>query len=340
MPKVMVGMSGGVDSSVAALILKKQGYEVVGATFSLWGGSEVSDAANVCSQLGIEHIIFDWKSEFEDKVIRPFVNLYLEGKTPNPCILCNKNIKFGRFLEQARQKGCDYISTGHYAQVEKIGDKYYLKKAVSKSKDQSYVLYQMTQEILSCLQLPLGIMENKDQIRAIAAESGLVIHSKPDSQDICFIPDGNHADFIESYLGKNAEPGDFINPQGKVIGRHKGIYNYTIGQRKGLGLSLPSHGYVCKIDPENNTVTVTLNESDLFVSKITAYDVNFINPLNGSDGYTAKIRYAHKGAECSVISLENNRMEITFKTPQRAPTKGQSVVIYDGEYVVGGGIIE
>ncbi len=339
MPKVLVGMSGGVDSAVAAMLLQEQGYKVVGATFLLCPQNTPEDAAAVCRQLGIEHLVLDWRDQFEQEVIQPFIQGYLQGQTPNPCIYCNRAIKFPPFWEVAKAHGCEYIATGHYARTEQREGRFYLKRAASRAKDQSYVLFQLTQELLAHTLFPLGEMESKQQIRKLAAEKGLVVSSKPDSQDICFIPDGDYAAFIARTTGTPPTPGNFVDTQGRVLGQHKGLYHYTIGQRKGLGLALPSHGYVARLDAQNNAVTVTLDESDLFAAGLTAQRANFIYQPRETASLEAKIRYSHPGAPCSLVKTEGESFELQFDTPQRAPTPGQAIVLYEGDYVAGGGII-
>ena len=343
--KVLVAMSGGVDSSVAALLLQKQGYEVGGATFVLFDGcneDNVGDAKKVCDQLGIPHYVLDYRDIFSKNVKEYFVNSYLAGKTPNPCIACNRNIKFGAFLQDAKQLGYEMISTGHYAGIgfdEETG-RYQLRRSINLKKDQSYVLYHLSQEQLSRLILPLEQL-TKQEVREIAAQANLPVKSKSDSQDICFVPDGDYVGFITNYTGKAPQEGDYIDDDGKVLGRHKGVLHYTIGQRKGLGISLGVHRFVSAIDPKANTVTLS-DETAVFSDTLFADDLKLITfkALTEPLECTAKIRYAHQPAAATIYPLENGRVRVVFQKPQRAITKGQAVVFYDGEQVLGGATIE
>ena len=349
--KIMVGMSGGVDSSVAAYLLKKQGYEVTGVTFKLWddptlesgccSADDVRDAAYVCQQLGIPHYVLNYKDLFRQEVVGPFAEEYLRGRTPNPCISCNRYIKFGAFSHKLRELGFDLMATGHYARCgyNEATGRWELKRAIHPEKDQSYVLYNLTQEQLAMLRLPLGEY-SKPEIRAIAEESGLVVAKKPDSQDICFVPDGDYAKFIEKYTGKKTPEGDFVDKEGNYIGRHKGIIHYTIGQRRGLGIPAASRLYVCEISPKTNTVVLGDN-ADLFSSELEADSVNLISVDNLSEPkrVTAKIRYRHKEQPATAWQTPDGILHVKFDEPQRAITKGQAVVMYDGDEVVGGGVI-
>lgn len=345
-------MSGGVDSSVAALLLKQQGYDVAGVTFKLWKpdfygekckSTDIDDAKFVCEKLGIEHYVIDYSELFKKEVVDYFVNEYQNGRTPNPCIACNKNIKFGAFLEKAKEMGYDYIATGHYSKVvrdENTG-KYLLKKGKSQKKDQSYVLYMLTQEQLSHIIMPIGDM-SKEEVRAIAEENELIVASKPDSQDICFIPDSNHLRFLESYTGKKAETGNFIDENGKVLGKHAGIWKYTIGQRKGLGVSFGKPVFVSKIDAQNNTVSIAENEKSIFHTTVLAQGLNWMTGEVPSEPQRvlAKIRYAHRAAPATVYCGEDLSVKVVFDEAQRAITNGQAVVFYDfDETLLGGAII-
>ncbi len=354
MAKVMVGMSGGVDSSVAAKLLIDSGYDVTGVTLKLFDGgdisedfrtccslSDVEDARSVCYRLGIDHFVFNFKEAFRKKVINQFTESYLNGKTPNPCIECNRHIKFDKMLRRAEELGFDYIATGHYA--ERVYDyktnRYILKRPKDRSKDQTYVLYGLTQYQLSKTLFPLGEYEKSD-IRRIAEAAGLINSRKPDSQDICFVPDGDYASFIKKNTGSEIKEGNFISADGDVIGRHKGIINYTIGQRRGIGISIGKPAYVTDKNALENTVSIG-DESNLYKSEITAYDVNLISLDSISDEMrvTAKVRYSRNEQAAVVIPLGNGEVLVKFDEPQRAPASGQAVVFYDGDVVIGGGTI-
>ena len=349
--KIMVGMSGGVDSSVAAYLLKKQGYEVTGVTFKLWddptlesgccSADDVRDAAYVCQQLGIPHYVLNYKDLFRQEVVGLFAEEYLRGRTPNPCISCNRYIKFGAFSHKLRELGFDLMATGHYAccGYNEATGRWELQRAVHPEKDQSYVLYNLTQEQLAMLRLPLGEY-SKPEIRAIAEGSGLVVAKKPDSQDICFIQTGTYADFIEARLGRKFKPGNFVDEAGNVLGRHKGIIHYTVGQRKGLGLALPQPMYVKEIDTKNNAVILTTNEG-LFTKNVTAKNINLIDcdAITEPRRVKARIRYHQQEQWATVTQPDADTLQLVFDEPQRAITKGQSVVMYDGDVVVGGGTI-
>jgi tRNA-specific 2-thiouridylase len=347
-------MSGGVDSSVAAYLMKKQGYDCIGCTMKLFAGEDagipkgrtccsledVEDARAVAYSLGMPYYVFNFTSDFRREIIDRFVESYGRGMTPNPCIDCNRYMKFGKLFERALVLGCDKVVTGHYARIEKQGGLFVLKKAADESKDQSYVLYNMTQEELAHTEFPLGGM-SKSEVRAIAQELGFGVASKPDSQDICFVPDGDYAKIVELHSGRPAAPGDFIDSRGSVIGRHRGIIHYTIGQRRGLGISSDEPLYVLAIDPVKNTVTVGKSE-ELFKKELLAEDFNWISGAapGGPVRCGAKIRYRNKEQPASAVVLEDGIVKVSFDESQRAITPGQAVVLYDGELVLGGGVIK
>lgn len=341
--KVMIGMSGGVDSAVSAYLLKKDGYDVTGVTLRLCAenSSDAEDAKRVAEAVGVPHVVADFTDSFRKNVIERFVACYKEGGTPNPCIVCNKYIKFGDMLKYAEGNGMDYVATGHYARIE-LGenDRYMLRKAKDESKDQTYVLYSLTQEQLAHTLFPLGEL-TKSEVRAVAEENGFVNAHKRDSQDICFVPDGDYAAFIERHTGESFKFGDFVDRDGNLLGEHKGIIRYTVGQRKGLGIALGKPAFVCAKNVENNTVVLGENK-DLFSTKLTAHDVNLISceSIDEPMRVCAKVRYNQKEQPATVISIGEGKIKVEFDTPQRAISKGQSVVLYDGEYVVGGGIID
>lgn len=357
--KVVIGMSGGVDSSVAAALLLEQGYEVIGLTMRLWDGEEINgdffgstccsmsaveDAKYVCYKLGIEHFVMDFRREFEDSVVNYFVDEYKSGRTPNPCIACNRFLKFDAMLERAELLGAEYIATGHYAKTEydeKCG-RYLLKRARSEAKDQTYALYSLSQKQLSRIVMPLGGLETKSETRAIAEKLGLITAKKPDSMEICFVPDKDYASFIERRTGEGTREGNFVDAEGNVIGRHKGIIHYTVGQRKGLGVTFGKPMFVLKIDAERNEIVLGEKGTE-FSSELLARDLNFIpfDTLDAPIEVNAKVRYSAKEAAARVEPLENGRARVVFSEPQRAITPGQAVVFYekDGDCVVGGGVI-
>lgn len=353
--RVVIGMSGGVDSSVAAYLLKKEGYDVIGITMKLWedddpeikdieGGccslSSIDDAKLVANKLDIPHYVVNFKKRFKDKVIKNFLSEYKEGRTPNPCIVCNKEMKYDLMLKKAFELDAYYIATGHYAEVEERDGQYYLKKSKTSEKDQTYAIYNVTQEQLKHSLFPLSKFTNKDEVREIAKEIGLVIYDKPDSQDICFVPDNDYSKFIKKNADYEILPGNFVNKDGKVLGKHKGIVNYTIGQRKGLGLALGYPAYVIDINAKKNEVVIGIND-DIFKDRLIADDINFINidRLKEPTRFTAKVRYSAKEEPCTVYPLKNNKVEVVFDNKIRAITPGQSVVFYDGNYLAGGGVI-
>ena len=351
----MVGMSGGVDSSVAAWLLKEQGYEVIGVTMQIWpektpedveenggccGLSAVEDARRVAQQLSIPHYVMNFRQEFQEKVIDYFMDEYLHGRTPNPCIACNRYVKWEALLERSLSIGADYIATGHYAQIEQLpSGRYALKKSATAAKDQTYALYNLTQKQLSHTLMPVGAY-TKEEIRTFAKQLGLLVAKKPDSQEICFVPDKDYARFIEEHAKVKIPEGNFVWTDGSVIGRHKGITHYTIGQRKGLGLSMGRPVVVTEIRPETNEVVIG-ETTDVFCRTLYADRLNWMAteaPI-GEQRFLAKIRYNHGGALCSVRMFEGKRVECTFDEPVRAVTPGQAVVFYHGEYVAGGGTI-
>ena len=354
--KVVVGMSGGVDSSVAAYLLKEAGYDVVGVTMQIWqdedqttqeenggccGLSAVDDARRVAWDLDIPYYVMNFKQEFKDNVIDYFVDEYVQGKTPNPCIACNRYVKWESLLKRSLDIGAEYIATGHYAQIEQLpSGRYALKKSATAAKDQTYALYNLTQYQLSHTLMPVG-QYTKDEIRAIAQKINLQVASKPDSQEICFIPDHDYARFISENTDKELTPGNFVDLDGNVIGRHKGITHYTVGQRKGLNLSMGHPVFVTAIRPETNEVVIG-NSEDVFTKQLRCDKLNWmaIDGLHGKEmQVSAKIRYSHKGAPCTISEAGDGTVECVFEEPQRAVTPGQAVVFYDGDYGIGGGTI-
>jgi len=338
--KLLVAMSGGVDSTAAASFLLDRGFKCAGAHLSLFEGAGEAESARLAAQrLGIPFHLVEMKDRFAREVIDQFAESYLRGETPNPCVVCNKHIKFGALLEKALELGYPAIATGHYARLEFANNRWLLRKALDETKDQSYVLYTLTQSQLARIHLPLGNM-TKTQIRDYAREKGLPNANKSESQDICFIPDGDYAAFLERYTGQPLRPGDFIDPQGRVLGRHRSTACYTLGQRKGLGLALPQPGYVCEINPEENTVTVG-EEALLFGKTLHARGVNLIacDTLTQPLRCKAKIRYRQTEQWAIAEQIDQDTLCVTFDAPQRAITPGQAVVLYDGEVVVGGGTI-
>jgi len=348
--KVVIGMSGGVDSSVAAYLLKKQGYEVIGVTMKMWQeegkncpGLEavVEDAKKVADSLQIPHHVADFRDGFKHHVVDDFVSEYLHGRTPNPCIVCNRFVKWEMLLEFADRLGADYIATGHYARIDKLPNgRYTVKTSVNANKDQTYALYRLTQEQLARTLMPVGEYE-KQEIREIAKEIGISVADKPDSQEICFIPDNDYAAFIGRQAGETVpEGGNFVKTDGTVIGPHKGIINYTIGQRKGLNLAMGHLVFVTAINPETKEVVIGEAE-DVFSTVVTCNRINFMGMEDLKEPYRAmaKIRYSHKGAMATLERIDEDTIRCTFDEPVRAVTPGQAVVFYEDGYVLGGGTI-
>lgn len=353
--KVVVGMSGGVDSSVAAYLLKEQGYEVIGVTMQIWqdeeeqtveenggccGLSAVEDARRVASDLGIPYYVMNFKREFKRDVMDYFASEYLAGRTPNPCIACNRYVKWESLLKRSLDIGADYIATGHYARIRRLENgRFTVANSVTAAKDQTYALYNLTQHQLAHTLMPVGEYA-KEEVRAIADRIGLRVANKPDSQEICFVPDKDYAGFIERYTGEESRPGNFVNQKGEVLGRHKGITHYTIGQRKGLNLAMGHPVFVTAIRPETNEVVIGENE-DVFGCQVYADKLNFMSipKLDGPREVLAKIRYNHAGAPCRIEMEGEDLVKCTFLEPQRAITPGQALVFYEKGHVLGGGTI-
>ncbi|MDO4295227.1 MAG: tRNA 2-thiouridine(34) synthase MnmA [bacterium] len=349
--KVVIGMSGGVDSSVAAWLLKEQGYEVLGVTMLHWGEGAadsasdfVQDAKRMAESIGIEHYVLDFRKEFRDCVMKHFAQEYQRGRTPNPCVLCNRSVKWEALLKRCRDLGAEYVATGHYAQVKQLPNgRFTIQVSATGEKDQTYALYRLTQEQLAHTLMPIGTY-SKQEVRELAAKVGLMVADKPDSQEICFIPDHDHAKFIQEFTGKTMPEGNFVTKDGTILGRHSGITNYTIGQRRGLHIAEGHRVFVTEIRPESNEVVIGESE-DLFTRQLVCDEVNWM-AIDGLYGklenfmrVRAKIRYAHKGAMCSIREVEEGVVVCEFDEAQRAITAGQAVVFYQDDYVVGGGTI-
>jgi tRNA-specific 2-thiouridylase len=356
--KVVVAMSGGVDSSVTAALLKQDGYQVIGATMQIWPSNElgdeadkfggccgfdaVSEAKSVAHTLGIPHYVMNFRNEFAQKVIANFCREYSLGRTPNPCIRCNEHIKFDALLNRAKELGADFIATGHYSRIEhdEKNDRYLLKKGVDRGKDQSYVLYIMSQNQLKHTLMPLGVF-TKEKVRQLARELGLSVADKAESQEICFIPDGNYSRFLKEYMPEVAKPGPILDREGNTLGEHRGILFYTIGQRKGLGISAEEPMYVVAIDRVRNAIIVGSKE-DVYRDELIATDINWIDKQSPKQPLElkAKIRYRHREADAVITSISQREVHVKFSRPQMAITPGQAIVFYHKETVVGGGTIE
>lgn len=356
--KVVIGMSGGVDSAVAAYQLKEMGYEVIGITMKLWeedednyaedyGGccslSSIEDARLVCEKIGIPFYVVNYKDRFIETVVDNFIDEYINGRTPSPCIRCNKYIKFDELLKTAHSLGAYYVATGHYGKVgfnEEL-QKYTIEISKEKRKDQTYMMYSLSQDQIKHILMPLGDFENKEEVRAIAEEQDLIVARKSDSQEICFVIDDDYAKFVSEHTTKKIKKGNFVDINGKILGQHQGIIHYTIGQRKGLGITFGKPMYVIKINKNTNEVVLG-NNDEVFKKELIAKEVNFIIFDKLKDGYKcqAKVRYSSNTSECKLYQYQNGRVKVVFDEKQRAITPGQAVVFYSGNLLIGGGIIE
>ena len=343
--RVLLGMSGGVDSSVSALLLQKQGYEVVGITMLLCSGEEsqaIQDARNICKKLNIEHYVYDLQKEFKENVINDFIKKYEQCLTPNPCIKCNRYMKFGYMYQKAKELNCNYIATGHYAKKEfsEEYNKYVIKKSNAGKKDQTYVLYNIPSEMVEHTLFPLADFESKDEIRKIAAENNLVTANKPDSQEICFIPDNDYVNFLERHNIQGMKHGKIINREGVILGKHQGLHRYTIGQRRGMGISSSTPLYVIELNKERNQLIVG-KEEELYTDTVKVIDTNCILFNNFENGMKveAKIRYSAPAKEATIFVNEDNSLTVKFDEKVRAVTPGQAIVFYINDILVGGGQI-
>lgn len=343
--KVLLGMSGGIDSTVTAILLKQAGYEVIGATMKLCNQSEdvLQSAKNMCKMLKIPHIILDYQKEFKKYVIEDFICCYQCGKTPNPCVKCNKYLKFGYFYEKAKELGCKYIATGHYAKTEysEKYNRYVLKKSKAEKKDQTYFLYGISKNILEHTLFPLSEYQDKSEIRKIAKENNLPVVNKKESEEICFIPSNNYSEFLHKQADIKSKIGKIVLKTGEILGEHKGLINYTVGQRKGLGIAYPRPLYVLKLDIDKNEVIVG-EEKDLYSKSLMANELNWlaIDQIDEPIYARAKIRYRAKESNCKITKINLDDIQVEFEEPQRAVTPGQSIVFYKEDVVIGGGIIK
>jgi len=346
--KVVVGMSGGVDSSVVAYLLKKQGYSVIGLTLEMWRDypdvcEDGLEAQKICETLDIPHVIINYKKEFESTVVSNFINEYLLGRTPNPCVMCNRVAKWKAMLDYADSIGAEYVATGHYANIIKLPNgRYSVSNAKTATKDQTYVLCQLGQEALSRTLMPLGDVSSKDEVRAIASSLGLICADKKDSQDVCFIDEDDYNDFLKSRLNTLPGPGNFVTKYGEVLGEHKGITHYTVGQRKGLGIALGQPAFVLSIKPETNEVVLGF-DNDIFSTELTCNELNFIAvpdlPIGSSVHLNCRVRYHHKGEFCTATRTGEDELTVVFDKPVRAITPGQTAVFYEDNHVYMGGTI-